>query len=143
MTADTDDERQLSLLKGVRQKGEKPKGPSEFQMQCAVADALGRSAAPGWVWSHFPAGELRTEETGRRLKRMGLKAGWPDFFLISPIGRLYCLELKRPGGRLTEAQAEFRSAMARRSIPYSVAWSVKDAVEILGGWGAVRLTISA
>ena len=76
----------VDLLKGKRQKGTKAPGPSEFRIQCAVADYLRRGVADGWLWNHFPAGELRTEETGGRLKRAGLQPGWFDLVLISPTG---------------------------------------------------------
>ena len=84
----TEEERQLSLLKGPRQKGEKAPLPSEFEMQCVVADTLRLGLSLGWRYSHFPGGELRTDETGRRLKRMGLTRGWSDLLLLNPAGRL-------------------------------------------------------
>ena len=59
----------------------------ERSTHIAVADMLGKLAAPGWWFSHIASGELRTEATGRLLKRMGLKPGIPDLLLIAPDGR--------------------------------------------------------
>jgi hypothetical protein len=138
----TDEERQLSLLKGPRQKGEKAPLPTEFQMQCVIADALRIGAAPGWLWSHFPAGEYRTDATGRKLKRMGLKPGWPDLLLIDPAGCHYWLELKRGKSALSEEQAGFMMNMYKRDVPWAVARSVGEAINLLKSWGAIRTSLA-
>ncbi|MER8619201.1 VRR-NUC domain-containing protein [Mesorhizobium sp. M1409] len=136
-------ERQLSLFKGKRQKGTKPKPALEFKTHVAVADTLTLGCAPGWLWTHFPAGELRDKVTASRLKRMGLKAGWPDFLLVDPEGHFHCLELKRGNNPLTEAQSAFRDEMGRRGVPYVVARSYDAAIDQLRDWGALRLRIAA
>ena len=114
-----------------------------LRLHCAVADTLARCAAPDWQWSHFPAGEARTQETGRRLKRMGLKRGWPDIILISPEGAFYGLELKRRTGSLTEAQEAFAAWCRRHRVPYAVAYGYDEAIAILTNWGALRLRIKS
>jgi uncharacterized protein (DUF58 family) len=70
----------------------------------AIADSLARGAAPGWIWTHFPAGEKRSEKTAALLKRMGVKPGFSDFLLISPNGRHHWLEIKRGLMPLSEHQ---------------------------------------
>lgn len=135
--------RQLSLFKGKRQRGTKPKPVLEFRSHVMVADALKIGAAPGWVWSHFPSGEKRDPKTAGRLKRMGVMPGWPDFLLISPQGRLHGLELKRGPAPQTDHQKRFGEAMAARGVPYAVARSFSEAMDVLTDWGAVRLTVSA
>jgi hypothetical protein len=135
------EERQLDLLKGKRQKGTKAPGPSEFQIQCAVADLLRVGCAPGWLWNHFPAGELRTDETGARLKRAGLQPGWSDLVLVGPTGVHYWLELKQEKGKLSEAQWTFATQMHLRGVPHRVARSVKEAEKILTEWGAISTRI--
>jgi hypothetical protein len=135
------EERQLDLVKGKRQKGTKAPGPSEFQIQCAVADYLRRGVADGWLWNHFPAGELRTKETGGRLKRAGLQPGWFDLVLISPTGQHYWLELKQEKGRLSEEQATFSYEMLKRGVTCQVARGIDEAVRILVGWGALSTRI--
>jgi hypothetical protein len=138
----TEEERQLSLLKGPRQKGEKAPLPSEFEMQCVVADTLRLGLSLGWRYSHFPAGELRTDETGRRLARMGLMKGWPDFVLLNPAGRFHGLELKRGKAPLTVDQQAFQDWCVGHLVPYEVGRSVKEAIGILSGWGAIKVSLA-
>lgn len=135
--------RQLSLFKGKRQRGVKPKPALEFRTHVMVADALKLGSAPGWVWSHFPAGEKRDAKTAGRLMRMGVRPGWPDFLLISPEGRLYCLELKRGNAPQTEHQKRFGDAMQQRGVPYVVARSFGEAMDCLTDWKAIRLMVTA
>jgi hypothetical protein len=131
------EERQLSLLKGKRQKGEKAPLATEFATQCAIADALRVGCSPGWLWTHFPAGEYRTDETGRRLKRMGLKPGWSDMLLIGPDGRHYWMELKRGNSPLSEAQRAFILAVKSRGVPHALCRSFEEALMWLKDIGAV------
>lgn len=137
--------RQLSLFKGKRQRGVRPPLPLEFQTHCAVADTLRVAASPGWLWTHFPAGELRDKATAARLYRMGTKRGFFDFLLISPTGIHHWLELKRGRAGLTDEQQAFMGELLRRGVPFGVARSYEAAIDILRDWDAVstRLTVAA
>ena len=69
--------------------------PKEVLLHMCVAKVLRARAAPGWAWTHTPAGEVvRDAETARKLKQMGAQSGWPGF-LLTPYGSVGCLELKR------------------------------------------------
>ena len=117
---------------------------TEFQMHVAVADALRIACAPGWLWSHFPAGELRHPAVAGKLKAMGLNPGWPDFLLISPQGVLHLLELKNGKAPLTADQEDFETACKARRLPHCVARSLEQALAQLTRWGALaRLSVSA
>jgi hypothetical protein len=130
---------QLHLFKGKRQKGERPRPALEFRTACAFADTLDRCADPAWLWTHFPAGELRSAATGARLKRQGLKPGWPDYLFISPGGRLHCLELKRRGSKLSDAQEAFGAWCSHRpSVRWCVAYSYDEAIATVTAWGVLR-----
>jgi hypothetical protein len=136
--------RQLSLFKGRRQRGVKPKPVIERKTHIAIADALRAGCSPGWEWTHFPAGEHRTEKTGALLKRMGMKKGWSDFVLMGPDGVHHWLELKRGNAPLTEEQEGFRDACDERGVPWAVARSFNEAIAVLQRWGALdRLTVTA
>jgi hypothetical protein len=136
--------RQLSLFKGRRQRGVKPKPVIERKTHIAIADALRAGCTPGWEWTHFPAGEHRTEQTGALLKRMGMKKGWSDFVLMGPDGVHHWLELKRGKYPLSEAQIAFGAAMLERDVPWAVARSFNEAIAVLQRWGALdRLTVTA
>jgi hypothetical protein len=130
--------RQLSLLKGARQKGEVLPDPLEFEAQCYVASRLRWGCAPGWIWTAFPAGEWRTPATAGRVKAMGLNPGFFDLLFIDPDGQHRWLEMKRGKARLTEEQAAFSLAMLARGVPAEVARSQDEAVDILQDWGALR-----
>lgn len=121
----------------VLRKPRKAPPALEFPVACMVADTLRRFANAHWVWSHFPAGEQRTAATGARLQRMGLKKGWSDYLLISPIGRLHCLEMKRRGERMTPEQQAFAHDMERAEVPHRVAQSYDEAIKILQSWGVL------
>lgn len=112
-------------------------------MTKAVAEALRNGSTPGWLWTHFPAGEARPKATGARLRSMGLQKGWSDFVLIAPSGVHYWLELKRGRAGFEPEQTEFALALLARGVPWAVARSVEEALHVLSQWGAIRLRVSA
>jgi hypothetical protein len=135
-------ERQLDLLKGKRQKGITPPGPSEFEIHCMVADYLRNGLAPGWMWFHPANGELRNKATGGRLKRMGVVPGVSDIILhAAPYATLHALELKRKGEKLRDDQRIWMQAVL--SIGGKAEWAdtVEHAVLILTRWGAISTRI--
>jgi hypothetical protein len=112
---------------------------SERATHIAVADLLRASLSKGWWASHIPSGELRTEATGKLLKRMYTQPGMADFVLLGP-GCVCWLELKRPPNKPTEAQVAFGKAAILALSRYEVAYSYADAERILKAWGAVRIS---
>ena len=133
----------LMLAEGRRPRPRKAplSRPKESKLQCAVADLLRAHALPEWQWTHFPAGEWRGVITGARLKRFGLQRGWPDIQLLSPTGKFYGLELKRRGETLTEDQADFQLWCIANAVPYSVAYSLDQALAVLDAWSCLRIKI--
>jgi hypothetical protein len=131
--------RQLSLFKGRRQRGTKPPPPLEYTTHVMVADDLTRFCRSDWQWTHIPSGEYRDIRTAMRLKRMGLRKGWPDFMLFNQVGAGHFLELKRKGEALTDAQQAFASwCQDRPMVRHAVAYSYQEARRILIAWGALR-----
>lgn len=55
------------------------------------------------VWTTVEHGGKRTKTEGGKLKAKGLKPGWPDVQIVYR-GRLICIELKAPGGTLSDVQ---------------------------------------
>jgi hypothetical protein len=98
----------LNLTLPTREIAPAPTGKrsqAEFRLACVIADVLRLRGKPGLYWTHLPFGEVRSARTGARLKRVGTRAGAPDYLLIwngRPIG----LELKAEGGRQTESQRD-------------------------------------
>jgi len=131
---------QLNLF--TRRKAAKLPPATEFATHCMIADMLARWVSPGWRYTHIASGEFRTKATAGRLKRMGVKPGWPDFILLSPEGRPHFLELKRKGNTLTDEQASFAAWCHERRVVHVVAYSFNDAVDALKQWGAVRVAVA-
>lgn len=139
---------QLSLFKGKRQRGVKPKPAKEFATHVMIADVLRKWQTPGWRWTHLPFGEHRNAITGARLKRMGTQVGWPDFILLKPLNdfldgpqRCHFLELKRQGVGLTEFQQSFKVWCDINDFPYAWCDNFNAALAQLKEWGAVRAQI--
>lgn len=110
----------------------------EITLHMRVAGFLRAHARPEWRWTHIPAGELRDARTAAKLKAMGLQSGWPDLLLVSPSGVAHFLELKRHGGKLSEAQELFRQWCASHGVAHVVADTATAALDALRRWGALR-----
>lgn len=116
----------------------------EFRLACFVADSLRWGVRPDIAWTHFPAGEDRSEITGGRLKRMGLARGWPDYLFVLPYGRIAFLELKAPKGKLSPEQRAFRDRVEALGCRYEVARTGQEAIQILTSMGILtRLRAAA
>jgi hypothetical protein len=124
----------------TKRKAKRPPAPLERSVHILVADALRNGTAPGWWSSHIPSGELRTEETGRLLKRMKTEPGMADFMLLGP-GKVRFLELKRKGNKPTAAQVLFGLAAIAADADYAVAYSADEALRILKEWGVLRIKL--
>lgn len=116
--------------------------PKEIRLHFSVAKFLKDFFHADWRYTTFPAGELRDDKTGAKLKRMGLTAGWPDFQLVAPSGLFHALELKRQGGTLSDDQEAFAAFCHENGIPHAVVDTFKDAVETLNAWGCLRIKFS-
>ncbi len=135
--------RQLALFKGARQRGVKPPSPKEFELHVALADLVTRWIMPGWQFTHFPAGEHREKATAARLKRMGLKPGWPDFIFVGPARAVFFLELKRRGEHASDEQANVALHVMRCGFDYLCTDNLDEAVDALREHGIVRARMTA
>jgi hypothetical protein len=110
---------------------------TEFQVHSAVAEHLRLRAKPDVLWLHCANGERRDARTGAKLKHMGVLAGAADLLLWHN-GNSFALELKRPGGRLSEAQLEFLARFAEAGGHTAVAEGIDRAIACLEGWQLLR-----
>lgn len=131
----------LAAARKPRRRKAPRTAPRECKLQMDVAGVLAAHCLDSWRWTHFPAGEKRDVITGARLKRFGLKRGWPDFLLISPFGTLRCLELKRLGEDLTDDQEDFKVWCIKSGVPYAVARTIDEALRALDAWNCLRIKI--
>jgi len=127
--------RQLHLFKSRRQKGIAPPGPSEFAMQCFLADLIRRMINPQWRFTHVPLGEYRDSIAASRCRRLGTMPGWPDLQFAGPDRQMAFLELKRRGsGRLSAAQESMRDHL----LGCGFAWLCTDSVDEAIAWLKAR-----
>lgn len=121
-----------------RKPPQTPGGLSEHQIHSAVAAHLRARCPAQVVWWHTPNGELRDPVTAAKLKRMGVRAGLPDFLLLIT-GRLYGLELKRErGAAISPAQREMHAALISAGAIVATARGLDEVLEILTAWGAFK-----
>lgn len=92
---------------------------SEHDIQIALFDflALVQYQIPETQFIlHVPNGEYRTKATAARLKRMGVRPGVPDILILVPANGYHgmTIELKKPGGRLSEHQERWARELITR-----------------------------
>lgn len=123
--------RQLSLFRSKRQRGVSAPAPLEFASHAFIADLLKRFCNPLWRYTHIPLGEYRSKATAAKLKRMGVMPGWPDFQFAGRGQRMFFLELKRRGGRLSIDQTYLVEHLRESGFDVMVTDNVNHAVERL------------
>ena len=115
----------------------------EFRLACVVSDYLAK-VVPALPITHVPLGEKRTPVTGERVKRMGARAGFPDYLgAMPPHGRLLALELKTDAGRLRPNQKAVREALEAAGAAYAVIRSLDDLRAVLELHGVPTLERAA
>jgi hypothetical protein len=113
----------------------------EAQLQRAVLDHLCWRGVPGLFVFHYPADGWRSPTEAAIMKGMGVVAGIPDLLILYE-GRLYGLELKVTGGRLTTAQIETQEHMRAAGAMIATAAGINAAVEQLKQWRLLRPDVS-
>jgi hypothetical protein len=109
----------------------------ENAIHAAVVEHLRMRAKPDVLWIHVPNGGARDARTGAMLKRMGTLAGASDL-LFWHRGNSFALELKSPGGRLSENQLEFFARFNEAGGHTAVAEGIDRALACLSAWGLLR-----
>ena len=121
---------------------------AEQSLHESVADLLAKVVLPPAEWSCFPAGSVPLPARfAAKLNRMGLQRGWPDFLVIYE--RIYGIELKRRGGRLSTTrivrtrrggprvligQTEMFPRLQRAGMTISVCHDTDEVLAALTGW---------
>lgn len=112
---------------------------SEYDLHVAAADALAKLICPPAQWCSYPAGHIRLEPHQQaRLTRIGLKRGWPDLLIL--YNKVFGIELKRPGGKLSKT----RIIRTRRGAPRELLGQ-EDVFPLLmqtGAFGDIRTATS-
>lgn len=126
--------------------------PSENEFAESVKRHLETVVLEPAEWTCFPAGIVPLPKAhATKLSRFGLKRGWPDYLILHE--RLYGLELKAHGGRLSkgywarsargapiwrEGQEEVFPRLTRAGMTIAVCWSLADVDAALAAWDIPR-----
>lgn len=111
--------------------------PTEETVHRAIVAHLARRAANGVVWWHVPNGEARHAAIGGKLRGLGTRRGMPDLMFLRA-GTLYALELKREGGKVSDAQRSMLAELEAAGAVVEVAYGLDEALGALQRWGMIR-----
>jgi hypothetical protein len=114
-----------------------PRARPEDIVQRAIVQHYWQRRAPGVFAFSVPNGGYRRAVEAAVLKGTGLVAGIPDMLWIKN-GRVFALEIKAPGGRLSPNQVCTLAAMEDAGVCTAVAYGVDDALAALEAWGMLR-----
>jgi hypothetical protein len=99
----------------------------EQQLQRAVLEHLAWRGVPGMFWFHVPNGGYRTAVEAAIFKSLGLIPSVPYLLLVHG-GRIYALELKAKGGRLSPTQLETQARMREAGAVVAAATGIDEAL---------------
>jgi hypothetical protein len=105
--------------------------PSEYAECAALVDWLDRH---GLTFTHVPLGGLRTQRSGAIMRRLGVRAGCPDYLIFdrpvtAPDARGVAVEMKRRrGATLSTAQRRFIATLEQHGWVVIVAYGAEQAV---------------
>lgn len=111
----------------------------ESAIQRAVFQHLKARAAPDVFAFAVPNGGYRKPIEAAIMKGLGTVPGVPDVILVHK-GRTFGLELKAPGGRVTEHQLAAHAAMDKAGAFVCVAEGLDCALRALEAWGILKGT---
>jgi hypothetical protein len=113
----------------------------EYEIQVALVAQFWLRRVPGAICLASANGELRDEITGAKLKRMGVRAGTPDLWVVVPGRPAFWIELKTLTGRLSDAQRDMIPEMRAAGVAVHVAHGLNEALAILETEGAISPTV--
>lgn len=112
------------------------KRPEQAIQKAVVAHLHAR--AESHVYFFHPAnGGKRSVIEGAIFKSLGVRAGTPDLIILRA-GKMYCLELKAPGGRLSPSQRIAIERLEHCGAAVATASSIDEALITLECWGILR-----
>jgi hypothetical protein len=110
---------------------------TEQQIQKALFAHPRQRGAPGAFFWHPFSGGYRKPKEAAIYKGLGAIAGLPDVMILHQ-GKLYCVELKREGGKLSENQQQVLIRLREAGAAATHCHGLDQALRILEGWGLLR-----
>jgi hypothetical protein len=113
----------------------KPLTERQIQIRC-VSWFRQRYPEASPVFFSVPNGGARNAWTAKNLKDEGALAGVADLLLLIPKKGYagLCIEMKKPGGRVSDAQKAFKTAVERFKYRYVVCYSVDEFKRLMAGY---------
>lgn len=108
--------------------------PRETEIQAGFRNRL-RIIAPAVAMVAIPNAARRGPAAIRQAKLEGMASGFPDVVCLWA-GGLAFIEFKRPGGRVSDNQAEWIERLARWGRPAKVCYGTDEAMAFLRSCGA-------
>jgi hypothetical protein len=109
----------------------------EDAIQRAVFEHLAVRGVPRLFAFHPANGGYRLPVEAARLKELGVRPGVPDVITFHR-GQLYAIELKREGGRATDAQLQAIEDIRAAGGHAQVYCGLDSALAVLEDWGSLR-----
>lgn len=108
-------------------------GVKEADVQRQIIDYLKLLEGRGkLIWQRNNPGIIFRKKEGRGYWKMeGSPPGSADLLVFLPDGVTLHMEVKRPGGRLSSNQVEFRDRLSALGHRYVVVKSIEEAQEVL------------
>ena len=106
---------------------------SENDIQMAVMEWVAFNPDYKKVVFHIANERKCSEAYGAKLKRLGVRAGVSDLFIMRARKGYHggFIELKRKGGRVSPAQKQFLEDAASEKYFTAVCWSIEECIETL------------
>lgn len=107
---------------------------SEGQLQKAVVTWLSIQEQLGRLtYAHIPNEGRRSRIAGSNLRRMGLRAGFPDLVVFGHFG-CGVIELKTETGKIRPNQREWAERFQTFEIPHAICRSLEDVMTRVDAW---------
>ena len=105
----------------------KPLSERQIQIQCVSYFRMKYPEASG-VFFSVPNGGARNAWTAKNLKDEGALSGVSDLLLLVPRHGYagLCIEMKKPGGSMSESQKAFKRAVEGFKYKYVVCYSLDE-----------------
>jgi VRR-NUC domain len=114
------------------------KEPSEHIIQRRLCDYLVYAARPDVYFFAIPNQANRHISNALKMRAEGVKSGVADLCFMLPGGRVAWLEMKKPGGVLSETQKAFRNLCKALGHTWAMAKSVDEALVFLTELDALK-----
>lgn len=110
----------------------------EYTIQCQIHEAFEALGIFHFAISNEAVGGGKNAMLRMvRFKRMGLYPGITDIGVVDDNCVIGFIEVKKPGGRLSENQRDFRNFCLQKGYRHGIVYSLDDAINLVKRWGII------